>query len=178
MPTGHAFIATSLDGFIARTDGRLDWLILPEHADEDHGYASFIADIDAIIMGRGTYEAVLGFNAWPYDTPVLVLSRKLAGTEPPAHLRGKVSFADLSPRAAMEHLGRQGAVRIYVDGGQIVQAFLRDGLIADMVISRIPVLIGEGRPLFGPTGGDIAFMHDRTDTFPSGLVQSRYRRRS
>lgn len=177
MPTGHVFIGTSLDGFIARTDGTLDWLILPEHKDEDHGYAVFIQDIDAIVMGRGSYEAVLAFDAWPYDKPVLVLSRQLAGTEPPDALRGKVSFADLTPRAAMEHLGRQGATRVYVDGGQIVQAFLRDGLIADMVISRVPVLIGEGRSLFGATGGDIAFIHEETRSFPSGLVQSRYRLR-
>jgi dihydrofolate reductase len=177
MPSGHVFIGTSLDGFIARSDGSLDWLILPEHKDEDHGYAAFIRDIDAIVMGRGSYEAVLGFDAWPYDKPVLVLSRQLAGTEPPDALRGKVSFADLAPRAAMEHLGRQGATRVYVDGGQIVQAFLRDGLIADMVISHVPVLIGEGRSLFGATGGDIAFLHEETRSFPSGLVQSRYRLR-
>lgn len=174
MPTGHVFIGTSLDGFISRKDGSLDWLILPEHKDEDHGYTTFIQKIDAIVMGRGSYEAVLGFDAWPYDKPVLVLSRQLAGTEPPQALRGKVSFADLTPRAAMDHLGRQGASRVYVDGGQIVQAFLRDGLIADMVISRVPVLIGEGRSLFGPLPRDAKFRHERTVTFPSGLVQSHY----
>ena len=174
MPTGHVFIGTSLDGFIARKDGSLDWLILPEHKNEDHGYAAFIKDIDAIVMGRGSYDSVLGFDAWPYDKPVLVLSRQLAGTEPPDALRGKVSFADLTPRAAMEHLGRQGASRVYVDGGQIVQAFLRDGLIAEMVISRVPVLIGEGRSLFGPLTTDVKLRHERTVTFPSGLVQSHY----
>ncbi|OYW54418.1 MAG: deaminase [Rhodobacterales bacterium 17-64-5] len=174
MPTGHVFIATSLDGYIARPDGQLDWLIRPEHAGEDHGYAAFMARIDAILMGRGTYEAVVGFDPWPYDKPVLVLSRHLAGTEPPDHLRSKVSFADLPPRAAMDQLGQQGAARVYVDGGQIVQAFLRQGLITDIVLSRLPVLIGAGRSLFGPTGGDIHLVHERTDTFPSGLVQSRY----
>jgi len=177
MPTGHVFIATSLDGFIARPDGSLDWLILPEHQGEDHGYTGFIQTMDAIIMGRGTYEAVRGFDPWPYDKPVLVLSRQLAGTEPPPALRGKLAFADLSPQAAMDHLASQGAARVYVDGGQIVQSFLRAGLVADMVISRIPVLIGEGRSLFGDTGGDIRFSHEETRSFPSGLVQSRYRLR-
>jgi dihydrofolate reductase len=174
MATGHVFIAISLDGFIARPDGTLDWLVRPEHEGEDHGYAEFIQKIDAIVMGRGTYEAVRGFDPWPYDKPVLVLSRRLAGTEPPAGLQGKVSFTDLSPQAAMDHLALQGAARVYVDGGQIVQAFLRAGLIADMVISQIPVLIGEGRSLFGATGSDLHFTHETTRSFPSGLVQSRY----
>ncbi len=178
MPTGHVFIATSLDGFIARLDGSLDWLILPEHEGEDHGYTAFIQGIDAIIMGRGTYETVSAFDPWPYDKPVLVLSRQLAGTTPPEALRGKVTFADLTPGVAMEHLGQQGASRVYVDGGQIVQAFLREGLVADMVLSRIPVLLGEGRSLFGATGRDIPFAHEETRSFPSGLVQSRYRVRS
>ncbi|WP_309663185.1 dihydrofolate reductase family protein [Tabrizicola sp.] len=175
MPTGHVFIATSLDGFISRPDGSLDWLISPDHAGEDHGYDAFMRDIDAIVMGRGTYEAVLAFDSWPYSKPVLVLSKRLAGTAVPPALHGKVNFADMTPQAAMEHLRQQGASRVYVDGGPIVQAFLRDGLIADMVVSRIPVLIGEGRCLFGPTGRDIAFSHAKTTAFPSGLVQSFYR---
>jgi dihydrofolate reductase len=174
MPTGHVFIATSLDGFIARPDGSLDWLIRPEHEGEDHGYDAFMAGIDAIVMGRGTWAAVQGFDPWPYDKPVLVLSRTLAATPVPDALRGKVTFADLAPQAAMEHLGSQGAARVYVDGGQIVQAFLRAGLVTDMVLSRIPVLLGAGRSLFGTLDRDIALEHQGTTAFPSGLVQSRY----
>lgn len=174
MPTGHVFIATSLDGFIARPDGSLDWLMSPDHAGEDHGYDAFMQGIDAIVMGRGTYEAVLAFDAWPYDKPVLVLSRTLAATPVPDVLQGKVTFADLTPPAAMAHLGQEGAARVYVDGGQIVQAFLREGLVADMIISRIPVLIGAGRSLFGATPRDISLAHVRTTSFPSGLVQSHY----
>lgn len=105
---------------------------------------------------------------------MLVLSRTLATTPVPEALRGKVAFADLTPQAAMAHLQRQGAGRVYVDGGQIVQAFLREGLVADMIVSRIPVLIGEGRRLFGATGKDIVLKHRRTMAFPSGLVQSSY----
>jgi dihydrofolate reductase len=175
IPTGHVFIATSLDGFIARTDGSLDWLVSPAHAGEDHGYDAFMRDIDAIVMGRGTYEAVLAFDPWPYDKPVLVLSRSLASTPVPDALRGKVTFADLSPQAAMDHLGQQGAARVYVDGGQIVQSFLRAGLVADTVLSRIPVLIGTGRSLFGAIDRDISLSHQGTTAFPSGLVQSRYK---
>ncbi len=175
MPTGHVFIATSLDGFIARPDGSLDWLISPDHQAEDHGYDAFMRDIDAIIMGRGTYEAVLTFDAWPYDKPVIVLSQQLTGSTPPEALQGKVTFAALGPRAAMDLAAQRGAKRVYIDGGQIVQAFLREGLVSDMIISRIPVLIGEGRSLFGMIGRDIPLIHDSTAAFPSGLVQSRYR---
>lgn len=175
MITGHVFIATSLDGFIARSDGTLDWLLSRDAPEEDHGYAAFIAGMDCILMGRGTYEAVLGFPDWPYGLPVLVLSKTLAGQPVPDALRGKVTFADLSPARAMEQLAAQGHRRAYIDGGQIVQSFLRAGLIADMIITTAPVLIGQGRPLFGTLPQDIALIHGGTTAFPSGLVQSTWR---
>lgn len=175
MPTGHVFIATSLDGFIARTDGSIDWLSHPDTAAEDHGYDAFIKGIDGIIMGRGSFETVQGFDPWPYDHSVLVLSSRLATDPVPLHLQGKVTFANLSPSDAMTAMARRGHQRIYIDGGQIIQAFLRAGLIHDMVITRIPVLLGKGRPLFGPLAADAVLTHLETRAFPSGLVQSRYR---
>jgi dihydrofolate reductase len=175
MTTGHVFIATSIDGFIARPDGSLDWLLSRDAPGEDHGYDTFMQRIDGLVMGRGTYEAVLGFDPWPYDKPVLVLSRTLAGTPVPDHLAGRVRFADLSPAEAMRQLASEGLGRVYVDGGQIVQAFLAAGLVADIVITRVPVLLGSGRPLFGPTAADIPLTHLGTVAFPSGLVQSTYR---
>ncbi len=175
VATGHVFIATSLDGFIARPDGAIDWLLAQPVAGEDHGYDAFMAGMDALVMGRGTFEAVASFEDWPYGVPVLVLSRQLVGTDVPARLRGRVRFADLAPAAAMALLAAEGAVRVYVDGGRVVQAFLREGLIADMVITRVPVLIGAGRPLFGDVARDVALDHQETRVFPSGLVQSRYR---
>ncbi len=108
MTTGHVFIATSLDGFIARPDGSLDWLLSRDAPGEDHGYDTFMQRIDGLVMGRGTYEAVLGFDPWPYDKPVLVLSRTLAGTPVPDHLAGRVRFADLSPAEAMRQLASEG----------------------------------------------------------------------
>jgi dihydrofolate reductase len=175
MITGHVFIATSLDGYIARPDGGIDWLLARDDPQEDHGYGAFIADKDAIVMGRGSYEQVATFDPWPYDRPVLVLSNRLAGTPVPEGLRGKVRFADLAPVDAMRALERDGARRVYVDGGQVVQAFLRAGLIDDMVVTTVPVLIGAGRPLFGelPRDRDVALVASRS--FPSGLVQSTYR---
>lgn len=175
MTTGHVFIATSIDGFIARPDGDIGWLLQRDDPAEDHGYADFIADKDMIVMGRGSYEKIASFDAWPYDRPVLVLSRQLAGTPVPDALKGKLRFSGLSPSQAMAELRRQGVQKAYVDGGQLVQSFLRDGLIEDMVITTVPVLIGAGRPLFGELPHDVDLALVASRSFPSGLVQSAYR---
>lgn len=177
MITGHVFIAVSLDGYIARPDGDIGWLLERDDPAEDHGYADFIADKGMIVMGRGSYEKAVTFPTWPYELPVLVLSKQLAGTQPPAALKGKVRFEDLSPAEAMVEMERQHVRKVYVDGGQVVQSFLRDRLIADMVITTVPVLIGKGRPLFGPLPQDIDLELVSSRSFPSGLVQSSYRLR-
>jgi len=174
-PTGHVFIATSLDGFIARRDGDIEWLVsFPGTQGVDHGYDAFIADIDGLITGRGTYEKVLTMEPWYYNRPVVVLSRQLAGTEPPERLRGKVVFRDETPEEAMAHVAAEGWRRVYVDGGQVIQAFLRAGLIEDMVVTQVPILLGDGLPLFGRTDSDIRLTHQETRSFASGLVQSRF----
>ncbi len=175
MISGHVFIATSLDGFIARLDGNIDWLLKCDHSHEDHGYAEFIADKDCIVMGRGSYEKALTFEKWPYDRPVLVLSKKLAGTPVPKELEGKLNFSSLTPTDTMKALASKEIRRVYVDGGQIVQSFLRDGLVKDMVITTVPVLIGAGRPLFGALTSDIHLALVSNRSFPSGLVQTTYR---
>jgi dihydrofolate reductase len=174
MVTGHVFIATSLDGFIAREDGDIGWLLERDQAGEDHGYDAFIADIDVILMGRGTYEAVRGMGDWFYTRPVLVLSAQLAQQPVPTDLSGKVTFSDKSPEYAMAMLHSEGARRVYVDGGRIIQSFLAHDLISDMVITRVPVLLGAGRPLFGALQRDVTLVHKSTMSFPSGLVQSHY----
>lgn len=175
MITAHVFIAVSLDGFIARQDGDIGWLLQRDDPTEDHGYAAFIADKDMIVMGRGSYEKVLTLGTWPYDRPVLVLSKQLANAPVPEPLKGKVRFSNSSPKSAMEELARKNMRRVYVDGGRLVQSFLRDGLIDDMVITTVPVLIGSGRPLFGTLPQDIDLTLVSNRSFPSGLVQSTYR---
>jgi dihydrofolate reductase len=175
MISGHVFIATSLDGFIAREDGDIEWLLRHDKPDEDHGYDRFIENIDAIIMGRGTFEAVRQMTPWLYTRPVLVLSNTLAGQEVPSELAGKVRFAAKSPRQAMAMLEVEGCRRVYVDGGQVIQSFLSEGLISDLVITRIPILLGNGRHLFGQMQCDIHLLHEGTRSFASGLVQSTYR---
>jgi dihydrofolate reductase len=175
MITAHVFIATSLDGFIAREDGDIDWLLQRDDPTEDHGYTAFIADKDLIVMGRGSYEKVLTLGTWPYDLPVLVLSKQLAGAAVPEGLKDKLRFSSLAPWDALEKLAQENVRRIYVDGGQLVQSFLRAGLVTDMVISTVPVLLGSGRPLFGALAQDIDLKLVSSRSFPSGLVQSSYR---
>ena len=175
MITAHVFIAISLDGFIARQDGDIDWLLQRDDPTEDHGYAAFIADKDMIVMGRGSYEKVLTLDPWPYDRPVLVLSKQLADAPVPEALMGKVRFSSRAPKEAMANLAEQNVRRVYVDGGRLVQSFLRDGLVADMVITTVPVLLGSGRPLFGALSRDIDLKLVSSRSFPSGLVQSSYR---
>lgn len=175
MPTAHVFIATSLDGFIARADGDIGWLLERDDPTEDHGYSAFIADKDLIVMGRGSYEKALTFDEWPYDLPVLVLSKQLADAPVPEALKDKLRFSNRTPQDTMDDLARQGVRRVYVDGGRLVQSFLRDGLIDDLVITSVPVLIGSGRPLFGALLQDIDLKLVSSRSFPSGLVQSSYR---
>lgn len=174
MPvTGHVFIATSLDGYIARPDGSLDWLLSRDDPSEDHGYDAFIAKMDCIVMGRGTFESVLQFPEWHYTLPVFVLSKNVAAV--PDHLHGKATPVDLTPADAMRHLATLGHRRAYIDGGKVIQSYLRDGLIHDMTITTAPVLLGQGRRLFGTLPTDIPLMHQSTKAFPSGLVQSTWR---
>lgn len=175
MLTGHVFMAMSLDGYIARTDGDLDWLMKQKTASEDHGYDSFMASVDGLIMGRGSFEKVLTFDEWPYDKPVVVMSQTLNDADIPGELRNKVKLSTLEPKELMQELGRKGWQRAYVDGGKIIQSFLRAGLISDITVAHIPILIGEGLPLFGQLDGDVDLEHLETRSFPSGLVGSRYR---
>lgn len=174
MITGHVFIATSLDGYIARENGDLDWLLKFNDAGEDHGYNDFIKRIDVIVMGRGTYESVRKMGEWTYTRPVLVLSAKLSAQTVPAELTGKVRFSDKSPRDAMAMLSSEGSRHVYVDGGQVIQSFLKSSMISDMVITTVPILLGAGRTLFGKGQRDLELVHKNTRSFPSGLVQSAY----
>lgn len=170
------FIATSLDGFIARPDGAIDWL--PTGADtkfEDYGYAELMRSVDALVMGRKTFETVRGFGGeWPYGSkPVVVLSSRRV--EIPKELAKTVSYMSGNINAIREHLATRDVKHIYVDGGVTIQRFLNAGAIDRLIITRIPVLIGEGIPLFGKLEkGDIPLAHIGTRTYPSGLVQSEY----
>jgi dihydrofolate reductase len=176
MTTGHVFIAVSLDGYIARSDGSIDWLTegWPE-VGHDYGYADFMASVDGLVMGRATFEKVLTFPKWLYEKPVIVLSRTLGPADVPEHLRGSVRISNAQPAELMQELDRAGWKRAYIDGGKVIQSFLAQGLIKDLVIARLPVLIGAGLPLFADElGADMRLSHVETTAHPSGFVQSRY----
>ena len=165
------FIATSLDGFIARLDGGLDWL--PADGGEPHGYDEFMATVDALVIGRKTFETVLTFDAWPYGTkPVVVLSSRPSELRAPA---GAVcDFMDGTPHEIVTRLTQRGMKHLYIDGGVTIQGFLQAGLIQRLTITRIPMLLGSGIPLFGSLPHDIRLAHVATRSFPSGMVQSEY----
>ncbi len=164
------FIGASVDGFIARSGGELDWL--PPGGGEEHGYEAFMDSVDALVIGRHTYETVLSFDAWPYGKkPVFVLStRPLA----PAPAGAVVEHLSGTPAKIVSQLEARGVRHVYVDGGITIQGFLRAELIQRIIITRVPVLIGEGIPLFGVTGRDIPLKHIATRQYASGLVQTEY----
>lgn len=170
------FIATSLDGYIADRDGGLGWLSEGANPDEgDFGYAAFMAGIDAIVMGRTTYETLRGFDiGWPYEKPVIVLSRSLKTL--PADLSGKAELASGAPAAITRDLNARGLRRLYIDGGRVVQDFLAADCIDRMIVTRVPVLLGGGTPLFGALPHPLRFSHVDTQAMARGLVQSTYER--
>ncbi|MFA7265830.1 MAG: dihydrofolate reductase family protein [Candidatus Nanopelagicales bacterium] len=174
MTSAHAFIATSLDGYIAREDGDISWLLERDDPTEDHGYNDFIADIGVIVMGRGSYDKVLTFDQWPYELPVVVLSATLTDSDVPLHLVGKVEVTSQTPSQVMQDLAHRGLDRVYLDGGRVIQSFLRAGLVSDLVVTTVPVILGAGRRLFGEVSTDIDLALVDVRRFPSGLVQSKY----
>ena len=164
------FIGTSLDGFIARENGALDFL--PPGGGEPHGYEEFMATVDALVIGRKTFETVLAFDAWPYgEKPVYVLS---SGSLEPPPAGARMEQLSGDPQNIVRQLEQRGVNHAYVDGGITIQRFLRAGLIQRLIITRVPVLLGEGIPLFGPLPHDVRLEPVATRQYRTGLVQSEY----
>jgi len=167
------FIATSLDGFIARANGGLDWLAHVEMPGEDYGYGKFAASVDALIMGRNTYDTALGFEAWPYaGKRVIVLTNR---PFVPVHGEEQRAGGDLA--ALVEELANEGVQRAYIDGGNVIRQFLAAGLIDDLTLSIVPIVLGSGKPLFGDLGAELTLQLESTQSWVSGLAQLRYRAR-
>jgi dihydrofolate reductase len=169
------YIGTSLDGFIARKDGDIDWLTQFANDEAIHAYEEFISRIDAIVIGRGTFEKVLTFPSWPYEQKAFLLSTSIK--QVPDILREKITPFSMKPKELLNYLSSNGFSRIYVDGGKVIQEFLKEDLIDELIISKVPMLIGSGIPLFDYLDTDLQFKHIQTQISSNGLVRSYYERR-
>ena len=166
------YIGTSLDGFIARKNGDIDWLVSFANDEAIVAYDEFINRVDAIVIGRGTFEKVLEFPSWPYEKNVFVLSNSIK--EVPAHLGDKVIILAKKPAELLNYLSQKGYSTAYIDGAGVIQSFLEVDLVDELTISKVPVLIGSGIPLFGELEYDMHFDHMRTQVQTNGLVRSYY----
>lgn len=171
LPICSVFIAVSIDGYIARLDGSIDWLASVQQQGEDYGYAQFAASVDTLVLGRKTYDTALGFDAWPYAGKRCVVLTHASLTS-----RHGEEFFNGGARALVEQLARAGARRVYVDGGAVIRQFLAAQLIEDLTLSVIPILLGNGIPLF-QGGAEQSFTLDEARSWPTGLAQLRYRAR-
>ena len=169
------YIATSLDGYIARPNGDINWLMEADSSGgkDDYGYKEFSDTVDCMVMGRNSMEMVMSFPEWPYEGKrVVVLSNTLK--EAPPQLKNKVELYSGSLVKLATKLQNDGCKRLYVDGGKTIQSFINENLITDITITKIPVLLGEGLSLFGNTKHDIKLKHIETKSYPSGFVKSTY----
>ncbi len=176
LPSAEVFIATSLDGYIARPDGDILWLTSrPVPEGEDFGYAAFMDGLGAMVMGRESFEKALTFPEWPYKTPVVVLSRTPERVTVPEAQKASVRVSGKEPREMLEDLGAEGVARVYIDGGQTIRSFLAEGLVRRMIVTLVPVLLGRGRPLWGHGAGDIDLTLVSARSWDNGFVQVEYR---
>jgi len=170
------FIATSLDGYIADKNGGLDWLqTIPNPENIDMGYEEFISKIDALVMGRTTFETVCGFDInWPYQKPVFVLSNTL--NEIPEKFKDKAHLVKGSLTEILEQILKKGFYRLYIDGGVTIQSFLMEDLIDEMTITIIPILLGSGFPLFSDLPKELDFECTESKVYLNKIVQNHFRR--
>jgi dihydrofolate reductase len=165
------FCGVSVDGFLARPDHELDFL--DAGGQEPHGYEEFYGSVDVVVIGRKTFEVVLTFGKWPYEKkPVVVLSSRPLDFS--SIKGGVVEQMSGAPTEIVKQVKSRGFKHAYIDGGITIQRFLAAGCIDRLVITRVPVLIGAGIPLFGPLPRDISLRHIATRSYKGGLVQSEY----
>ena len=171
------FIARSLDGYIADKNGGLDWLNSVPNPDHlDLGYEKFIQSVDAIVMGRTSFETVCSFDVqWPYKIPVFVLSNSLESL--PEVFKDKAEILKGSLKEILEQIHKKGSTRLYIDGGATIQNFLKEDLIDELIITTIPILLGGGAPLFGELPQELEFEHVESHLYLDALVQDSYRRK-
>ena len=168
------YIGTSLDGFIARKNGDIDWLTQFANDDAIRAYDEFMSRVDVIVIGRGTFEKVMTFPSWPYEKKVFVLSKSIK--QVPDVVKDKIAVLSMEPKELLNYLSDKNFSAVYVDGGKVIQGFLKEDLIDELIISKAPVLIGNGIPLFDDLNSDLKFKHTHTQVSSNGLVRSYYER--
>ncbi len=172
------FIATSLDGFIADDNGSVDFLYkYPEQPGEDMGYYAFMDSVDALVMGRKTFETVLSFGVdWPYSKPVFVWTTEMKSV--PSNLAGKVHLISGNPSQIIQQLNLLNYINLYIDGGKTIQSFLEQDLIDELTITTIPVLLGSGISLFGQLNHSLYFNCIASKCYLHGVTQSTFKRQA
>ena len=172
------FIATSIDGYIADKQGKLDWLeIIPNPKNIDCGFKKFMDNIDAILMGRKTFEIVDGFDCeWPYSRPVFVLSNTLSSLPEKYHGKAEIVHGDIHD--AINIIQNKNFEHLYIDGGKVIQSFLSHDLIDEMIITTIPILLGGGSPLFSHLNNHLAFRLKKSGVFLDNIVQNHFYRKT
>ncbi len=171
------YIGTSLDGYIADENDGIDWLnAIPIPKGEDLGFGKFMDRIDAIVMGRNTFDMVCGFNGeWPYQKHIFVLSNKLKSI--PEQYDDKTTLVNGNLTDVIKPINEKGYENLYIDGGITVQNFLKEDLIDELIITQVPILLGGGKPLFGKLVSPLNFNHSSTVVLLKSLVQSHYIRK-
>ncbi|MCL7753974.1 dihydrofolate reductase family protein [Polaribacter sp. Z022] len=171
------FIATSLDGYISDKNGGLDWLqSIPNPDNDDMGYVEFTNGIDALVMGRTTFETVIGFDVpWPYNKPVFVLSNKL--NEIPESHKEKAFLVKGTLTEILDQIHKNGFHKLYIDGGTTIRSFLKEDLIDEMVLTTIPVLLGGGSSLFTELPNELKFELIETKRYLNQITQNHYKRK-
>ena len=169
-----AYIAISLDGYIADNDGKVDWLNeIPNPEQSDYGFADFIESIDAIVMGANTFRVVQSFGVWPYQKPVFVVSNSIQTI--PDGYENRISLVRGNLSQILKELQQSGYNRLYVDGGSLIKNCLTSRILDELILTHIPILLGDGIPLFPTSSHPIQLEHQKTDVVGIGLVKSHYR---
>ena len=172
---GNVFMASSLDGFVARQNNSLDWLMKYGVDENDNSFKEFTKKMNALVMGSGTFKTVIGFDHWPYEMHTYVMSRTLTQNDVPEPLQNKVTVKSLNPKELMKFLYEKGIIEVYVDGGKLVQSFISSGLINEITLTQIPILIGKGKRLFGEIENDIDLELTNSKQMKFGFVQNTFR---
>jgi len=170
------YLATSIDGYIADLDGGIDWLsTVPNLTNDDLGWGEFISKIDALVMGKNTFLKVLSFGVeWPYPVPTYILSNSMQ--QVPQGYEDKVEIISGTPQEITDLLNKKGYENLYIDGGFTIQQFLQADLVDELIITKIPLILGKGIPLFTDSK-QLVFEHVKTEVLIGELVQTAYRRK-